>query len=84
MAKLIYFMPTSLDGYIADETGNPDWAAPDEEVFAFINDLVRVVPSLIVGGPTIRISVAICYSRIRHYQFQFGSKSGRNAFARRS
>ena len=39
MAKLIYFTPTSLDGYIADETGNPDWAAPDEEVFAFINDL---------------------------------------------
>jgi hypothetical protein len=29
MAKLTYFMPTSLDGYIADETGNPDWAAPD-------------------------------------------------------
>ena len=24
MAKLIYFMPTSLDGFIADETGNPD------------------------------------------------------------
>ena len=31
MAKLIYFTPTSLDGYIADETGNPDWSAPDEE-----------------------------------------------------
>ena len=31
--------------------------------------------------PTIRISVAICYNRIRHNQFQFGSKSGRNAFA---
>jgi hypothetical protein len=26
MAKLIYATPTSLDGYIADETGNPDWA----------------------------------------------------------
>jgi hypothetical protein len=34
MAKLIYFMPTSLDGYIADETGNPDWAAPDWSIFA--------------------------------------------------
>jgi len=25
MAKLIYFTPTSLDGYIADEPGNYDW-----------------------------------------------------------
>ena len=30
MAKLIYFTPTSLDGYIADEPGDFDWAAPDE------------------------------------------------------
>jgi hypothetical protein len=43
MAKLIYATPTSLDGYIADETGSPDWAAPDEEGFAFINDLLRPI-----------------------------------------
>jgi dihydrofolate reductase len=49
MAKLIYFMPTSLDGYIADETGNPDWAAPDVEVFAFINDLVRPIGMYLYG-----------------------------------
>ena len=49
MAKLIYFMPTSLDGCIADETGNPDWAAPDEEVFAFINDLVRPIGMYLYG-----------------------------------
>jgi dihydrofolate reductase len=49
MAKLIYFMPTSLDGYIADETGDPNWAAPDEEVFAFINDLVRPIGMLLYG-----------------------------------
>ena len=49
MAKLIYFMPTSLDGYIADETGNPDWAAPDAEVFAFINDLVRPIGLYLYG-----------------------------------
>ena len=49
MAKLIYFMPTSLDGYIADETGNPDWAAPDEEVFAFINDFVRPISMYLYG-----------------------------------
>ena len=49
MAKLIYITPTSLDGYIADETGNPDWAAPDEEVFAFINDLVRPIGMYLYG-----------------------------------
>jgi len=49
MAKLIYFMPTSLDGYIADETGNPDWSAPDEEAFAFINDLCRHIRMYLYG-----------------------------------
>jgi len=37
MAKLIYSVIMSLDGYIADESGNFAWAAPDEEVHAFVN-----------------------------------------------
>jgi hypothetical protein len=49
MATLIYATPTSLDGYIADETGNPDWAAPDEEGFAFINDLLRPIGLYLYG-----------------------------------
>ena len=43
MAKLIYSAITSLDGYVADEDGNFDWAAPDDEVHAFVNDLERPV-----------------------------------------
>jgi hypothetical protein len=43
MAKLIYSAITSLDGYVADENGNVDWAAPDEEVHTFVNDLERPV-----------------------------------------
>ncbi|RIK44971.1 MAG: deaminase [Chloroflexi bacterium] len=41
MAKLIYATLASLDGYIADEHGLFDWAAPDADVHGFINDLVR-------------------------------------------
>ena len=32
MAKLVYSMLTSLDGYLADEHGNFDWSVPDDEV----------------------------------------------------
>jgi dihydrofolate reductase len=49
MAKLIYFMPTSLDGYIEDDTGKFDWATPDEEGFAFINDLERPIGMYLYG-----------------------------------
>jgi dihydrofolate reductase len=49
MAKLIYSAITSLDGYIADEQGNFDWAAPDEEVHAFVNDLERSVGTYLYG-----------------------------------
>jgi dihydrofolate reductase len=49
MAKLIYSAITSLDGYVADEDGNFDWAAPDEEVHSFVNDLERPVGSYLYG-----------------------------------
>ncbi len=38
MANLIYSSIASLDGYIEDQAGNFQWAAPDEEVFSFLND----------------------------------------------
>jgi dihydrofolate reductase len=49
MAKLIYSAITSLDGYIADEDGNFDWAAPDEAVHAFVNDLERPIGTYLYG-----------------------------------
>jgi dihydrofolate reductase len=49
MAKLIYSALTSLDGYVADEAGNFDWAKPSEEVHIFINDLERPVGTHLYG-----------------------------------
>jgi dihydrofolate reductase len=49
MAKLIYSAIMSLDGYVADEDGNFDWAAPNEEVHAFVNDLERSVGTYLYG-----------------------------------
>ena len=49
MAKLIYSAIASLDGYVADAEGNFDWAAPDEEVHAFVNDLERPIGTYLYG-----------------------------------
>ena len=49
MAKLIYSAIASLDGYVADEDGNFDWAVPDEEVHTFINNLERPVGTYLYG-----------------------------------
>jgi dihydrofolate reductase len=49
MARLIYSTLASLDGYIEDSTGAFQWAAPDEEVLAFINDLDRPLGTYLYG-----------------------------------
>ena len=49
MARLIYSSIMSLDGYIADADGRFEWAAPDEEVHAFVNELERPVGTYLYG-----------------------------------
>jgi dihydrofolate reductase len=49
MAKLIYAAIASLDGYVEDEEGRFDWAAPDDEVHAFVNDLERPIGTYLYG-----------------------------------
>jgi dihydrofolate reductase len=49
VAKLVYSVITSLDGYVADENGNFEWGAPDPEVFTFINDLERGFGTTLYG-----------------------------------
>jgi dihydrofolate reductase len=58
MAKLIYSAITSLDGYVADEDGNFDWAAPDEEVHTFVNDLERPIGTYLYGRRMYDVMVA--------------------------
>ena len=49
MARLIYSAITSLDGYVADEDGNFEWAAPDAEVHSFVNELERPIGTYLYG-----------------------------------
>jgi dihydrofolate reductase len=49
MANLIYSVITSLDGYVTDAQGDFDWAAPDEEVHSFVNDLERPLGTYLYG-----------------------------------
>jgi dihydrofolate reductase len=58
MAKLMYSAITSLDGYVADEDGSFDWAEPDEEVHAFVNDLERSVGTYLYGRRMYEVMVA--------------------------
>jgi dihydrofolate reductase len=63
MANLIYSAITSLDGYVEDADGGFDWAAPDDEVHAFINDLERPVGTYLYGR---RMYEAMVYWETAH------------------
>jgi dihydrofolate reductase len=58
MAKLIYTAITSLDGYVADEDGNFDWAEPDEDVHSLVNDLERPIGTYLYGRRLYDVMVA--------------------------
>lgn len=49
MAKLIYSTIGSLDGFVEDEEGKFDWGTPDEEVFAYVNELERPIGTYLYG-----------------------------------
>jgi dihydrofolate reductase len=49
VARLIYSAIASLDGCVSDEDGKFDWAVPDEEVHAFVNDLERPMGTHLYG-----------------------------------
>jgi dihydrofolate reductase len=58
MAKLVYSAIASLDGYVADEQGDFDWSAPDDEVHGFVNDLERPIGTYLYGRRMYDVMVA--------------------------
>jgi dihydrofolate reductase len=58
LAKLIYASIASLDGYVADADRDFGWAAPDEEVHAFVNDLERPIGTYLYGRRMYEVMVA--------------------------
>jgi dihydrofolate reductase len=46
---LIYSAIASLDGYVNDADGRFEWAAPDAELHAFVNDLERPIGTYLYG-----------------------------------
>ena len=63
MARLIYTAITSLDGCVADREGRFDWAEPDQEVHAFVNDLERPAGTYLYGR---RMYETMVYWEIAH------------------
>lgn len=49
MAKLIYIMNTSLDGYISDREGDFGWTTPEREFLEAINEIERHVGTYLYG-----------------------------------
>jgi dihydrofolate reductase len=58
MAKLTYTAISSLDGFVADADGKFDWAEPDAEVHAFVNDLERPAGTHLYGRRLYEVLVA--------------------------
>ena len=49
MGRLIYSAIASLDGYVNDTQGDFGWAMPDEDVHAYVNDLMRPITTHLYG-----------------------------------
>ena len=58
MGALVYTGLVSLDGYFVDASGSFDWAAPDEQVHAFVNDLERASGTYLYGRRLYEVMLA--------------------------
>ena len=58
MGSLVYTGLVSLDGYVVDASGSFDWAMPDEQVHAFVNELERPVGTHLYGRRLYEVMLA--------------------------
>ena len=72
MSRLVFAALASLDGYIADEAGSFDWAMPDAEVHAFVNDLQRGIGLHLYGRRMYEVLVAWETMDIEHEPEEIG------------
>ncbi|MEI7925898.1 MAG: dihydrofolate reductase family protein, partial [Chloroflexota bacterium] len=49
MAKLVYGINLSVDGYVADAEGRFDWSVPTDELHAVFNDLIGATSTHLYG-----------------------------------
>jgi dihydrofolate reductase len=49
MGKLLYITNVSVDGFIEDRHGSFNWSEPDDDLFAFITDLIRPIGTSLYG-----------------------------------
>lgn len=52
MRKLIFFMHTSLDGFVAGPKGEMNWIKVDEEMFDFVETMTRNADTALYGRVT--------------------------------
>lgn len=55
MGTLSYTATISLDGYVADTSGDFQWSAPSEEIFQFHVDRMAAVSSEVLGRNTYQL-----------------------------
>jgi dihydrofolate reductase len=58
VGSLVYTGLVSLDGYFVDASGSFDWAMPDAQVHAFVNELERPVGTHLYGRRLYEVMLA--------------------------
>jgi hypothetical protein len=56
MRKLIFFMHTSLDGFVAGLKGELGWANIDDEIFDFVATMTAKADTALYGRVTLYLS----------------------------
>lgn len=58
MGKLIYFMHTSMDGFVADPNGGMGWIHIDDELFEYVGNRVKTTDTALYGRVTFEMMEA--------------------------